>query len=189
MSESIQDPFKYFEKQFHDTELPIMPADPLIEVLLSTKDPLDGAIKLQEYADTLPDEATEAVMRNGTNALRTKHYAEYSFKKILEVLITNGISYPDEKPEHRLRPDINAHLLIHEPSFIRGEFNNVMSAKGVSQETGHIRFIPAIIMQRPILLDSFSQPDENVRMPDYLMFPITSLLDNKYAFIDIDTDA
>lgn len=187
MSESETDIFKRLEKEFFDVQLPEMPADPMQEILLGSVDPLDGAMKLQEYIDTLTDEETERVVRLGTNALRTKHYGEYSYPdKSLEVLVTHSMAFPEQDPARRVRQNNMSRMYLTGYNFVRGTFNNIVSLRTINDEEQRVRYVPAIIMQCPVILDEFGNPSDKIALPDYLLFSIGSVYNGKYAFTSVE---
>lgn len=189
MSESKLDIFKRLEQEFTDIQLPEMPADPLQGILLSSVDPLDGALKLQQYVDTLTDEETEHVVRKATNALRFKHSNEYTDpSKHLEVLVTTFTVFPEQNPDRRIRKDNMTRKSMRGYNFIRGRFNNIASLRIVSDEEQRIRYVPAIVMQCPVLLDDSGNPSVETELPDYAMFAIASVHDGHYSFTELELD-
>lgn len=188
MSESEQDIFKRLEQEFLGAVLPEMPPDPVQEILLKSTNPFDGAKKLYEYAETLSDEETERVVRKGTDALRAKHYLEFSDPaKSLEVLVTNCYAYPEENPALRVR-NTTKRLHLTGYTFVRGTFGNIVSLKTIDDEGERIRYTPAIIMRNPVVLDEFSRPSAEVSLPDYLFFSISAVYNDKYAFTEGELD-
>lgn len=190
MSESNIDILKQLEQELVDINLPEMPPDPLQEILLSSIDPLDGALKLQQYVDTLTDEETEHVVRNATNALRFKHTNEYTDpSKQLEVLVTSFTIFPEQNHERRIRKDNMTRTSLKGYNFIQGTFNNIASLRIVNDEEKRVRYVPVIVMHCPILLDDSGKPSSEISLPDYAMFAISSVYNSTYSFTDRELDS
>ena len=178
MSTENTDHFMLWEDDFSGIDLPKNPNDPLDGIIKLSTDPIACAKELQSYVLENPVEAHSLLIRRGLAKLAYKHYGPYHGKQVA-VAADIAFGIPEANASRRKRNVLHASQYQGQV-FAIGKLATFEAARYRIEESGDERALISLRISEPHLVNNVGEINTEHELPDYMLFPIPSVLSYKF---------
>ena len=178
MSTENIDHFKKWESDLADIDMPEMPKDPIDEIVEMSVDPIQCAININSLIDKNSEEARSLLVRRGISKIGYKHYGAFLNSQVA-VMASNAFGLPETDDRLRKR-DVHEASQYEGHIFAMGRLATFLAIRYTNVEAGVDQTALSLRITEPYLLSDDGEVNETIALPDYLVFPVSSVL--KYKF-------